>query len=693
MSDSPGHYPVIGYLERHHFFTQVLVALAYVGIGVLILRYATVEGSVALVWPPSGIALAAVVLFGMRVWPAVMAGACIVTILTGAPLTFALTTAVGNTLEAVAGAYFLRHAAGFNWDMGRVKDVLGFLLFAVAIATMLGSTIGVAGLCANGLAPWSDAARLWRIWWMGDAIGVLIVGSFLLAWSVRSTQKWHMWRRVEAAGVMAIFFPVMVVVHGGTLQLEISHSLSFVSFPFVIWGALRFSQKGATLTAALAIAYAVWGSVQGVGPFSSETSGLTMVFLHGYTASLAVTGMLIGAAITERRRATHQLQRAGHELEDRVEERTAALREELTRRSRAQEALRASEERYRHITQCITDYIYTVTFSGGMPVTTQHGHACVVITGHTSEELAADPYLWITMVHASDRARVLEQTRSIISMREPLAVEHRIWRKDGALRWVRNTMVPRWDTHGILTSYDGLIQDITVEKSAQEAIRESEARFRAVFEFGGLGMALTDLHGTIQQANSALEHILGYGPHELEGKTLKDITHPEDYVREMDHIAASLASGVDQTFKTEKRYLHKDKSLVWGRLTATFLRDGESRIICGLGMVEDISETKASEEERERLVRELQDALARVKTLSGLLPICSSCKKIRDDRGYWTQVEGYLTEHTQAQFSHGICPDCLTKLYPEYAEKNTIGNGQEHSSENQGSTSTRSEPG
>jgi hypothetical protein len=179
----------------------------------------------------------------------------------------------------------------------------------------------------------------------------------------------------------------------------------------------------------------------------------------------------------------------------------------------------------------------------------------------------------------------------------------------------------------------------------------------------------------------------------LEGKTLKDITHPDDYAREMDHITASLASGVDQTYKTEKRYLHKDTSLVWGRLTATFLRDGESKIICGLGMVEDITEAKASAEERERLVDELQDALARVKTLSGLLPICSSCKKIRDDRGYWTQVEGYITEHTQAQFSHGICPDCLTKLYPEYAEKNGIGNGHEHTAENKDSTSTWSEPG
>ena len=107
---------------------------------------------------------------------------------------------------------------------------------------------------------------------------------------------------------------------------------------------------------------------------------------------------------------------------------------------------------------------------------------------------------------------------------------------------------------------------------------------------------------------------------------------------------------------------------MWGRITATLVRDAGGNPQYGLGLVEDITERKASEQERERLLSEVQEAMANVKTLNGCVPICSSCKKIRDDRGFWIQVEQYLTAHSGVQFSHGICPECLKHIYPEYAE-------------------------
>lgn len=84
-----------------------------------------------------------------------------------------------------------------------------------------------------------------------------------------------------------------------------------------------------------------------------------------------------------------------------------------------------------------------------------------------------------------------------------------------------------------------------------------------------------------------------------------------------------------------------------------------------MGIVRDISNRKRMEKEREELIQRLQDALSRVKKLSGLLPICASCKKIRDDKGYWNQIETYIRAHSEADFSHGICPECAKKLYPE----------------------------
>jgi len=136
-----------------------------------------------------------------------------------------------------------------------------------------------------------------------------------------------------------------------------------------------------------------------------------------------------------------------------------------------EEALQESEERYRRITDAITDYIYTVRIREGRSEETIHGPACVAVTGYTAEEFKANPYLWIQMVHEEDRKAVKKQAADTLSGVKVEPLEHRIIRKDGAIRWVRNTPVPYYDTHGELLSYDGLIQDVTERKRVEEERR------------------------------------------------------------------------------------------------------------------------------------------------------------------------------------------------------------------------------
>jgi len=109
---------------------------------------------------------------------------------------------------------------------------------------------------------------------------------------------------------------------------------------------------------------------------------------------------------------------------------------------------------------------------------------------------------------------------------------------------------------------------------------------------------------------------------------------------------------------------------VWVRNTIVPHRDGQGRLLRYDGLVEDITERKQAEQEKEQVISQLQQALAKVKMLSGLIPICAACKKIRDDKGYWQQLEGYIRDHSEAEFSHGICPECQRKLYPELYDKN-----------------------
>ena len=126
---------------------------------------------------------------------------------------------------------------------------------------------------------------------------------------------------------------------------------------------------------------------------------------------------------------------------------------------------------------------------------------------------------------------------------------------------------------------------------------------------------------------------------------------------------------IDEAFEATDFFSDLGGNGKWLRFTAATIRNGEGVIIGALETLEDITERKQAEAEREKLILELQEAISKIKTLSGLLPICASCKKIRNDQGYWEQIEIYIREHSEAEFSHGICPECAKELYPEYTRQ------------------------
>ena len=146
--------------------------------------------------------------------------------------------------------------------------------------------------------------------------------------------------------------------------------------------------------------------------------------------------------------------------------------EDITGLKRAEEVIRESELRYRHLIEAVTDYIFTVRIESGRVAETVHGPGCEGITGYTSGDFAADPGLWLRMIVMEDRTAVFDQSREILARKEAPAIEHRIIRKDGVVRWVRNTPVLRHDPQGRLVAYDGLIQDITERRRADEALNQ-----------------------------------------------------------------------------------------------------------------------------------------------------------------------------------------------------------------------------
>jgi PAS domain S-box-containing protein len=241
----------------------------------------------------------------------------------------------------------------------------------------------------------------------------------------------------------------------------------------------------------------------------------------------------------------------------------------------------------------------------------------------------------------------------------PFTFERQYRKKDGSLLdvWVSTRVISYGGRKAILV----LAHDLTELTRARNALQESEARYRAVMEQSADGIYLVDAETKqLLETNSALQKMFGYTAEEMQGLTPYDFTAAER--ENIDQRFGEIMTGVD-SLGYERQFRRKGGTLLDAWVNANVIRFGGRKVACFL--VREITERKRAEAERERIIGELQEALSRIKTLRGLIPICANCKKIRDDKGYWQQVETYVREHSEAEFSHGLCPECIEILFPE----------------------------
>ncbi len=202
----------------------------------------------------------------------------------------------------------------------------------------------------------------------------------------------------------------------------------------------------------------------------------------------------------------------------------------------------------------------------------------------------------------------------------------------------------------------------------QKAAAEAKSELAAIVESSDDAIIGKTLDGTVMSWNSAAERLYGYSKEEAMGKHVS-FTVPKGAHDDTGMILERI-KGEEQIERYETVRSKKNGTLVNISLTVSPIKNESGRIVGAAAIAHDISERKRAESEREKLITELREALSRVKILSGLLPICSSCKKVRDDQGYWNQIETYIKSRAQVEFSHGICPDCARKLYPDLIDEN-----------------------
>ena len=264
-------------------------------------------------WPPSGIALAALLLFGTRLWPAITLGAFVVNVTGGIAPLAAATIALGNTLEGLLAAWLLITIARFRTapdTLGRLRDVLALVVFGAILSTPVAATVGVTVLTVFGGAPAIPYGTAWMAWWTGDAIGILLVTPLILTWAKGPNLRVTARNAGEAAVLSIVLIAFTVVL------FQAPFSYVYAIFPVTIWAALRFGPRGAASASFVVAALAIWYTVSGVGPFATSTAAHNLFQLQTFINLLAITTLILAGVIAERRTAEAALRASRQQHQD-----------------------------------------------------------------------------------------------------------------------------------------------------------------------------------------------------------------------------------------------------------------------------------------------------------------------------------------------------------------------------------------
>jgi len=343
--------------------TMVGLAAVYFVAAKLGLRLAFVNRSATAVWPPTGIALAAFLILGARVWPAIFAGAFLANLATAGSLATSIGIASGNTLEGLLGAYLVQRFAAGRQAFGRPRNAFRFAVLAAGVSTIVSATCGVTSLALGGFAPWADLGRIWVIWWLGDGAGALVVAPVVLLWTENPRVQWTRRQAVEAAALLVCLVLVGLMVFGGVFPTQTkNYPLEFLCLPLLLWPAFRFGARETATAILLLSVIAIRGTLQGFGPFARDTQNESLLLLQAFIAVIAVTKLIVASVVGERRRMEGHL-------------RDLAVRDPLTGLANYRQLMVALEAEIRRSQRTQREFaILLLDVDGLKRINDRHGH-------------------------------------------------------------------------------------------------------------------------------------------------------------------------------------------------------------------------------------------------------------------------------------------------------------------------------
>ena len=415
-----------------------LLAAIYFGAARFALLLAIPPGYATALWPPSGIALAALLVVGPRLWPGVWLGSLLANLSIDASVPAASIIATGSTLQALVVSALIRRHAGIPYRFRNVQQVVKFFALS-ALGATVAPTIALIPLAVLYPLPGADLFANWWTWWQGDTCGILIFTPLILSWSVRGTVQWTPRKALEGIVLAALLLAATHVVFAGGI------GRTFIIVPFIVWAAFRFGQREVTTAIAVVCAMALWYTLSSdVGPFAITPLNESLLLLLTFISTVVFGGLVLCAVISE-------LNRAMSELQSRVLERTRMLSE--------------SERRFRLMVESVVDYAIFMLDGDGRVASWNAGAQRIL--GYSADEIVGES---ISQFYSREE---LERGKPQVELDVAKAegrFEQEGWRlrKDGSTFWANVVVTAVRDDTGKLLGFAKVTRDLT-ERNRVEA--------------------------------------------------------------------------------------------------------------------------------------------------------------------------------------------------------------------------------
>ncbi len=534
-----------------YFAELLLFAVAYFAAGHLGIRLHYVHGTACPVWIPTGLTLAYLWFRGLRFLPAVALGAVVLEMTLGLPWWAAGLAAAGNTLEAFTGVWLLRRA-GFRPQLERVRDVVALVALPVFVGAVISAVFGTAALWAAGQLTRGTALPSLTIWWMGDALSVIVVAPLLLTWRAGGVPRPRGRALAEGGVIVAGLAAASLFAFTTHLVDPQDFLLPALGFPFLTAAALRFGPRGTAAGVFAVAVIAVVGTAGGYGPFLAGSDVANVAGLNIFLGMAGVTALIVCALMRERRHAEHVL--------------------------RTEHALFAQAEALAKIGSWQTDAAGALTWGSdelrrlcGVPADEPFGSFAEFIARY---------------VHADDQEKLMAESVAALAAGGPSVFRFRLVSRAGELRHAECRSQPA-DGGGFI----GTTQDVTDRVAADQALQAGEAKYRLLADHATDVIARHALDGTCLYVSPSVRMLTGWPAEEIVGKKPSDFLHPDD----LPYVSAAYQDAAEHPVTVTFRVRRRDGEYAWVESCGSVVipPDGPPEVI---SQSRDVSERKRLEE-------------------------------------------------------------------------------------------------